>query len=193
VQGGSLPLWDTSRIRCEGTTLFDLAFRLFLRRGLRRVMISHWADALRLTQYKSSSSTSSHSSSQNNNGTLCRMAILCWQGCSVVLCSAGATRRWCVSKAWCFATSSLSYAKILSGCLNQLPGLQHISLLFLQGRVFLDRDPKHFRLILNYLRDGEVCLPACPQELQEVLQEALFYQVCGLVAYSDNPSSLAAL
>ncbi len=77
--------------------------------------------------------------------------------------------------------------------LGQLPGLQHISLPFPQGRVFLDRDPKHFRLILNYLRDGEVCLPACPQELQEILQEALFYQVCGLVAYSDKPSSLAAL
>lgn len=62
-----------------------------------------------------------------------------------------------------------------------------------QGRVFLDRDPKHFRLILNYLRDGEVCLPACPLELQEILQEALFYQVCGLVAYYDTPSSLPAL
>ncbi|DBB03558.1 hypothetical protein WJX82_011164 [Trebouxia sp. C0006] len=49
-----------------------------------------------------------------------------------------------------------------------------------KGRVFLDRDPKHFRLILNYLRDGEVCLPACPQELQEILQEALFYQLDGL-------------
>ena len=100
----------------------------------------------------------------------------------------------CVSMAWCFATSSLSYAKILlSRCLEQLPGLQHISLPFPQGRVFLDRDPKHFRLILNYLRDGEVCLPACPLELQEILQEALFYQVCGLVAYSDKPSSLPAL
>lgn len=50
--------------------------------------------------------------------------------------------------------------------------------ILLQGRVFLDRDPKHFRLILNYLRDGEVCLPSCPLELQEILQEALFYQVC---------------
>lgn len=49
--------------------------------------------------------------------------------------------------------------------------------LLLQGRVFLDRDPKHFRLILNFLRDGQVCLPSCPLELQEILQEALFYQV----------------
>lgn len=47
-----------------------------------------------------------------------------------------------------------------------------------QGRVFLDRDPKHFRLILNYLRDGDICLPTSSMELQELLQEALFYQVC---------------
>lgn len=46
-----------------------------------------------------------------------------------------------------------------------------------QGRVFLDRDPKHFRLILNYLRDGNVCLPNCSIELHEILQEAMFYQV----------------
>lgn len=93
VQGASLPLSETSRIHYEGTVLYDFACCLFLRRGLRRVMISHWAAALRLTQYKSSSSTCSHISIQNNNGTLCRMAILCWQGCSVVLCSAGATKR----------------------------------------------------------------------------------------------------
>lgn len=47
----------------------------------------------------------------------------------------------------------------------------------LQGRVFLDRDPKHFRLVLNYLRDGNVCLPNCSIELHEILQEANFYQV----------------
>lgn len=46
-----------------------------------------------------------------------------------------------------------------------------------QGRVFLDRDPKHFRLILNYLRDGSVCLPSCSMELHEIIQEAMFYQV----------------
>ena len=156
-------------------------------------MISHWADALRLTQHKSSSCTCGHISTQNNDGILCRMAILCWQGCSAGLCSAGVTRRWVSTASECrgfLQHQSLSYAKILlSRCLMQLPGLQHISLPSPQGRVFLDRDPKHFRLILNYLRDGEVCLPACPLELQEILQEALFYQVCRLVAYWDKPSS----
>lgn len=125
------------------------------------------------------------------------MAILCWQGCSVVLCLADATRR-LVSTAseWRGAVQhqSLTYAKtLLLRCLEQLPGLQHISLPLPQGRVFLDRDPKHFRLILNYLRDGEVCLPASPLELQEILQEALFYQVCRLVAYQEKPFSLPAL
>ena len=57
-----------------------------------------------------------------------------------------------------------------------------------QGRVFLDRDPKHFRLILNYLRDGDICLPSCPMELQEILQEALFYQVCCSKGCSDLPA-----
>lgn len=47
----------------------------------------------------------------------------------------------------------------------------------MQGRVFLDRDPKHFRLILNFLRDGSVCLPNCSVELDEILHEAMFYQV----------------
>lgn len=46
-----------------------------------------------------------------------------------------------------------------------------------QGRVFVDRDPKHFGLILNFLRDGHCVLPTDSQGLQEVLQEADFYQV----------------
>ncbi len=47
----------------------------------------------------------------------------------------------------------------------------------LQGRVFVDRDPKHFRLILNFLRDGTAALPSDPIELQEIKQEAEFFQV----------------
>ena len=59
----------------------------------------------------------------------------------------------------------------------------------LQGRVFLDRDPKHFRLILNFLRDGEVSLPSCQLELQELLQEAQFYQVCWMYSTDITRSS----
>ena len=49
--------------------------------------------------------------------------------------------------------------------------------MLLQGRVFVDRDPKHFRLILNFLRDGTAALPTDPIELQEIKQEAEFFQV----------------
>ena len=64
-----------------------------------------------------------------------------------------------------FALSELPFKQLLNASTS------------LQGRVFLDRDPKHFRLILNYLRDGNVCLPQCAMELQEIVQEAMFYQV----------------
>ena len=47
----------------------------------------------------------------------------------------------------------------------------------LQGRVFIDRDPKHFRIILNYLRDGTCALPADEAGILELLQEVEFYQV----------------
>lgn len=46
-----------------------------------------------------------------------------------------------------------------------------------QGRIFIDRDPKRFALILNYLRDGTCVLPADSLGIEEVLQEAEFYQV----------------
>ena len=49
--------------------------------------------------------------------------------------------------------------------------------LCLQGRTFIDRDPAHFGLILNFLRDGTCVLPTTAQGLQELLQEAEFYQV----------------
>jgi hypothetical protein len=42
--------------------------------------------------------------------------------------------------------------------------------------VFIDRDPRHFGLILNFLRDGACCLPADARGRRELLQEADFYQ-----------------
>ncbi len=36
----------------------------------------------------------------------------------------------------------------------------------------VDRDGKHFDIILNYLRDGTLHLPDCIQTLNELLQEA---------------------
>lgn len=49
-----------------------------------------------------------------------------------------------------------------------------------RGRLFIDRDPTHFRLVLNYLRDGDCSLPATEAALSELLSEAGFYSLDGL-------------
>ena len=46
-----------------------------------------------------------------------------------------------------------------------------------QGHVFIDRDPKHFALILNFLRDGFAVLPRDEQVLTEIMVEAAYYKV----------------
>ena len=50
----------------------------------------------------------------------------------------------------------------------------------LQGYVFVDRDGKHFRHILNWLRDG-VVPTLTDAEYSELTREAEYYQllVCG--------------
>ena len=45
-----------------------------------------------------------------------------------------------------------------------------------QGNVFIDRDPKHFGLIMNYLRDGFVVLPRSEESLREIMVEAAHYK-----------------
>ena len=47
----------------------------------------------------------------------------------------------------------------------------------IQGHIFIDRDPKHFALILNFLRDGFAVLPRDEQALTEIMVEAAFYKV----------------
>jgi len=49
------------------------------------------------------------------------------------------------------------------------------------GAHFIDRDGKLFRYILNYLRDGSVELSHELQELRQILVEAQFYQIQGLI------------
>ena len=49
------------------------------------------------------------------------------------------------------------------------------------GYVLIDRCGKHFGAILNYLRDGEIALPESKRELQELLAEAEFYCIEGLI------------
>ena len=45
---------------------------------------------------------------------------------------------------------------------------------------FIDRDPTHFRHILNYLRNSPT-FPTCPHAIDEMIQEADFYSLTDLV------------
>ena len=46
---------------------------------------------------------------------------------------------------------------------------------------FIDRDGTHFRFILNYLRTGKLTLPEGATFLKELLEEAEFYQIQGII------------
>jgi hypothetical protein len=50
-----------------------------------------------------------------------------------------------------------------------------------QDTIFIDRDGKHFGQILNYLRDGNVPIPRDETEIQELLIEAEYYSLDGLI------------
>jgi hypothetical protein len=60
------------------------------------------------------------------------------------------------------------------------------------GAIFIDRDGTHFRYILNYLRDGVFNAPHEPSILRELLQEAEFYQIGGLIAILKNNLQILA-
>ncbi|PIC49209.1 hypothetical protein B9Z55_007888 [Caenorhabditis nigoni] len=49
------------------------------------------------------------------------------------------------------------------------------------GAIFIDRDSKHFRLILNFMRDGDVDLQKYLEDVTEIQKEAEFYLLDGLV------------
>merc|ERR1712150_144549 len=48
------------------------------------------------------------------------------------------------------------------------------------GVIFIDRDPKHFGTILNFLRDDNVALPDNRKELEELKAEANHYYLSTL-------------
>ncbi|EMP24597.1 BTB/POZ domain-containing adapter for CUL3-mediated RhoA degradation protein 1 [Chelonia mydas] len=50
-----------------------------------------------------------------------------------------------------------------------------------EGWILIDRSGRHFGTILNYLRDGSVSLPESQRELEEMLSEARYYLIQGLV------------
>ena len=49
------------------------------------------------------------------------------------------------------------------------------------GSYFIDRDGTHFRYILNYLRTGQLIVPEDKVVRRELLTEAEFYQVEGII------------
>eukprot|EP00995_Heteronema_vittatum_P002938 NODE_1434_length_969_cov_654.534783_g989_i0.p1 GENE.NODE_1434_length_969_cov_654.534783_g989_i0~~NODE_1434_length_969_cov_654.534783_g989_i0.p1 ORF type:complete len:240 (-),score=59.99 NODE_1434_length_969_cov_654.534783_g989_i0:144-863(-) len=59
------------------------------------------------------------------------------------------------------------------------------------GSYFIDRDGTHFRLILNFLRDGSVAVPRSGLEREQLLAAARYYQVEGLLQLLEGPSASA--
>ncbi|CAO4367725.1 unnamed protein product [Caenorhabditis nigoni] len=57
------------------------------------------------------------------------------------------------------------------------------------GAIFIDRDPTHFRLILNFLRDGHVEMPKSEKELKEIRREADYYLLDGLAKLCNRIQS----
>ncbi|PIC49220.1 hypothetical protein B9Z55_007896 [Caenorhabditis nigoni] len=49
------------------------------------------------------------------------------------------------------------------------------------GAIFIDRDPTHFRLILNFMRDGHVDLRKYSEDMTEIQKEAQYYLLGGLM------------
>uniref|UniRef100_A0A8C3P6K4 BTB/POZ domain-containing adapter for CUL3-mediated RhoA degradation protein 2 n=1 Tax=Chrysemys picta bellii TaxID=8478 RepID=A0A8C3P6K4_CHRPI len=50
-----------------------------------------------------------------------------------------------------------------------------------EGWILIDRCGKHFGVILNYLRDDTIALPKNRQEIKELMAEAKYYLIQGLV------------
>lgn len=80
--------------------------------------------------------------------------------------------------AWCSAPGPDS--RFLAALASVGPLLDR-ALPFPPGWILIDRCGKHFGTILNYLRDGAVPLPESRREIEELLAEAKYYLVQGLV------------
>ena len=57
------------------------------------------------------------------------------------------------------------------------------------GAFFIDRDGTHFPFILNYLRTGKLTLPEGATFLKELVEEAEFYQIQGIIDELKSPES----
>lgn len=90
-----------------------------------------------------------------------------------------------------FTTSLLTLTKDSNSMLAAMFSGRHRLKVESDGSYFIDRDGTHFRYILNYLRDGcikEGTMPNCPSLWGELLNEAEYYQISGLVDYLKSLS-----
>lgn len=96
-----------------------------------------------------------------------------------------------------FTTSLLTLRREPSSMLGVMFSGRHALNRQPDGSVFIDRDPTHFRFVLNFLRDGALALP---QRLQtpspaadalrhELLMEARFYQIASMVAELEGAAA----
>lgn len=83
-----------------------------------------------------------------------------------------------------FSTSQRTFEKTDDGWtfLNKFQHFPRDS----DGRIFIDRDGKYFRWILNYFRDGQIQLPDKIDELKQLFSEAKFYQIERLINEIEN-------
>ena len=85
-----------------------------------------------------------------------------------------------------FTTSLLTLTKDASSMLAAMFSGRHRLKVETDGSYFIDRDGTHFRYVLNYLRDGcikEGTMPNSPTLWRELLNEAEYYQLSGLVDF----------
>jgi len=61
-----------------------------------------------------------------------------------------------------------------------------------EGWILIDRCGKHFGTVLNFLRDGSVGLPSTIQDIEELLAEAKFYCISGLVHICEKSLQIDA-
>jgi len=80
-----------------------------------------------------------------------------------------------------FSTSLETLTKDLSSMLHAMFSGRFDTKPSEDGSYFIDRDGTHFRYILNYLRTGQLIVPQDRTVCKELLAEAEFYQVEGII------------